>query len=224
MPRVFPAQLYLITFAGIAACARDQAADTSQATTAAPSTDGPAYAYNRIALDTARSPGTVIDSALPIAEAIRRFRKDLADPAALVGGAASRTALVEAFVAALSRKDSKALGRLAMSRAEFAYLYYPSSRDATAPNGMPPTVRWDLLTLASEKGIGRALERLGGQPLTLVTLACDTAPAKLGELTLHDGCTVRIAKGSGQEFDGVLFGSILELRGRFKFIGYANDM
>ncbi len=216
--------LTLLLVAGQAACVRDDFSKKAPNASAARSTDGTAYAYKRIDLDTMRITNQNIDSAFQIADAVRRFRQDLPEPAGLVDGAPSRQALAEAFVAALSAKDTKTLGQLAMSRAEFAYLYYPMSSDAMAPNGMPPTLRWDLLTLTSEKGIGRALERLGGRALTLVSLDCPNPPATIGALTQHDSCTIQIARADGSIFNGVLFGSILELDSHFKFIGYANDM
>ncbi len=157
-------------------------------------------------------------------EMIRRFRAGLPDPKGLVGGADSRRALATQFVAALAAGNRTTLGELTLSRAEFAYLYYPNSRDAGMTNGMPPTLRWDLMTLSSEKGIARAIDRIGGKPLTLQALDCPNPPATTGTITMHDGCTVRIGLVDGTTFNGRLFGSIIEHAGRFKFAGYNNDM
>jgi hypothetical protein len=218
--RLVLAPLVVLT---VSACVRDDYSNNRSG--GARAANGTNYAYNRIDLDTMRIPNGIVDSAFQMADAIRRFRKDLPEPNGLENGASSRQALVEMFVAALATRDTKRLGELAMSRAEFAYLYYPLSRDAMAPSGgMPPTLRWDLLTLTSEKGIARALERLGGQPLTLVSLDCPNPPGSMGMLVQHDGCTVQLARGDGTLFKGQLFGSILEQGGHFKFIGYVNDM
>jgi hypothetical protein len=158
-------------------------------------------------------------------EMLRRFRAGLPEVRDLAGGATSRTALAEQFVAALGARDKAALGMLTLSRAEFAYVYFPTTPDASQPNGLPPTLRWDQITLASEKGIGRALERIGGRgALTLVMLDCPNAPISQGPVTVHDGCTVRLRLADGSEFNGRLFGPILEHARRYKFIGYSNDM
>ncbi|MBC7844292.1 MAG: hypothetical protein H7099_18415 [Gemmatimonadaceae bacterium] len=157
-------------------------------------------------------------------EMLRRFRAGLPEPAGLAQGAASREELVNRFVAALASADRAALVRLNMTRAEFAYLYFPNSRDAAMPNGMPPSLRWDLISLNSEKGINRAIDRVGNRRLTLESLDCRKPPLNTGALTMYDGCTVRLLLPDGKSFDGPLFGSIMSYGGRFKFVGYANDM
>ena len=157
-------------------------------------------------------------------EMIRRFRSGLPELTALQGGELSRQALITRFVAALAASDKVTLGQLVLSRAEFAYLYFPNSSDAAMANGLPPQRRWDQVTLRSEKGIGRALTRVGGKPLTLENFDCPNPPVTTGPMKLHTGCTVRLQQSGGEKFAGPLFGSIIEYAGRFKFVGYANDM
>jgi hypothetical protein len=181
-------------------------------------------AASQIDFDTMRSPREVFESMRASAEALRRFRIGLPEPDGLAGGAPTRQALGELFVAALSARDTAALGNLLVTRAEFAYLYYPLSRDALSANGMPPDRRWELLELSSQTSVARALSQFGGRALTLVSLDCPNAPATIGVLAQHDGCTVHLARGDGSTFNGVLFGPIVEHQGHFKFIGYANDM
>jgi hypothetical protein len=210
----------------LASCngSKPSGAADSAAAAVARDTNGVPFAYERVSLDTSRTPGTIIDSVFPMPEMIARFRTGLPQLAAMQGGELSRQALVSRFVAALAASDKTALGQLAISRAEFAYLYFPNSSDAAMPNGLPPQRRWDQINLRSEKGIGRALTRLGGKPLTLDSFDCPNPPVTTGLMTLHDGCTVRLHRADGEKFAGPLFGSILEYAGRFKFVGYANDM
>jgi len=214
----------LLCVVACTACSSTDAAPGSVSSVTARTPEGTPYAYERLPLDTTRTPGAVVDSVFPMPEMIRRFRSNLPDPKGLVGGADSRQSLVTRFVVALSAADRAALGKLTLSRAEFAYLYYPTSRDAGMTNGMPPTLRWDLMTLSSEKGIARAIDRIGGKPLTLLSLDCPNPPATTGTITMHDGCTVQIGRADGTTFNGRLFGSIMEHAGRFKFVGYNNDM
>lgn len=208
----------------LSACATEKPDAAPDSARAAIAPGGAPYAYDRIPLDTTRAPGTVIDSTFPMPELMRRFRAGLAKPSGLIGGAPSRDALVRDFVAALAAGDTEALGRLTLSRAEFAYIYYPETRDAQVPNGLPPTLRWDLMTLNSEKGIARALDRLGRKPIRLDALDCPAAAVASGAIRQHDGCTVRLTVADSSTFAGRLFGSIVEHRGRFKFAGYSNDM
>ena len=84
-------------------------------------------------------PGYIVDSILPVEEELRRFRADLPDaPTRLVGGTDNRDALVAAFLHAVQARDSAALARLALTRAEFAYLVYPSSPYTVTPYRQAP--------------------------------------------------------------------------------------
>ena len=218
----------LVAVVGLAIVACTSRADASRtardATLPARAPDGTVYAYDRLSLDTTRAPGSVIDSVFPMPEMIRRFQRGLAPVTALRGGARSRQQLVAAFIGALATRDKSRLGTLVLSRAEFAYVYFPNAPDGVNPNGLPPTLRWDGIVRNSEKGVARALTRIGGKPLTLESLDCRSAPVSTGATTLHDGCTVRIVARDGTRFDGRLFGSIIEYAGRFKFVSYTNDM
>src|SRR5688572_4432638 len=70
-------------------------------------------------------PKRVVDSATSREEALRRFRTKLAPVEALEGGKGSRDSLVAAYVKALGSRDTTALAAMAISPAEFGYLYYP---------------------------------------------------------------------------------------------------
>ena len=224
MTRSLFAFALLLLGSTLPACAPEKSDAAPDTTRTAIAPGGAPYAYDRIRLDTTRAPGTSIDSTFPKPEQLRRFRAGLDEPSGLVGGASSRDALVRDFVTALAAGDRQALGRLTLSRAEFAYLYYPASRDARMTNGLPPTLRWDLLTLNSEKGIGRALDRMGRKPMRLGGINCSGAPVTMGAVRQQDGCTVQLTLADSSVFTGRLFGSIIEYRGRFKFVGYSNDM
>lgn len=208
---------------GLAACRQAEPRAAPETVQVARTREGAPFAYERIALDTTRPPGTIVDSVFPMPEMMRRFREGLPAVTALADAPASREALVEQFVQALASQDRPALGRLTLSRAEFAWLYFPATSDFTTPNGLPPTLRWTQLTLASEKGIGRALDRMGPS-LTLERLECPRPPVPMGPARLHVDCTVRIRKSDRSLFTGRLFGPILEYAGHFKFTGYSNQM
>ena len=198
--------------------------ESARTDTAAVPAGGVSYAYDRVPLDTTRRSDAVIDSVFPMPEMLRRFRDGLPALTALDGGASSRQDLALQFVAALSARDTRTLGRLTLSRAEFAWLYFPNTPDALMPNCLSPQLRWTQITLNSEKGISRALERVGGSPLTLAALDCPNPPVTTGAIALHDACTVALNKTDGTSFRGRLFGPIIESGGRFKFVGYSNDM
>ena len=170
-------------------------------------------------------PAAYVDSIFPMDEQIRRFRADLADrPATLAGGEASRAKLVESFVRAVESHDTASLRAMVLSRAEFAYLYYPTSRSARPPMQQSPALVWFQIQQNSEKGIVRALRRYGGQPLGYLAHDCEADPRREGENILWERCSVRRVLTSGDTVDGRWFGSIIARDGRFKFVSYVNDL
>jgi hypothetical protein len=165
--------------------------------------------------------GAVIDTALPLGEALRRFRAGLPQVDSLGGGALNRDDLVRRFVRAVERSDTASLRAMIVSRAEFAYLYYPTSPYTRPPTKQAAALAWFFVIEPSKVGITRVLDRFGGTPLGYRGYLC-TAPSKReGGNVLWEGCSVRIRTVAGpQVFQ--LFGPILQRDGRFKFLSYAN--
>ena len=111
----------------------------------------------------ARHRETVVDSIIPRDEALARFRSGSRIVAALEGGATSRAALVRAFAAALGAGDTTQLGRLALSRDEFAWLYYPTTPQSLPPYDLAPGLMWSLNELHGGRGLRSALAAYGGR-------------------------------------------------------------
>lgn len=203
--------------------------------TAPAACDRPAEAADPVRADsTARArqdsinraqPGYVVDSILPIEEALRRFRAGLGPaPAGLVGGAASRHELVRRLTDALEAGDTKALVSLLMDRVEFAWLVYPESPWTAPPLRQGPGLVWMLASRESSAGLGRLLARLGGRPLGYQSYACDARPEIVGRSRVWRGCVVRFLRAPGDTASMRLFAGIIEREGRFKVYSYANDL
>lgn len=170
-------------------------------------------------------PGAVIDSAMPIAEALRRFRADLLRaPSGFENGAASRDSLVGRWVRAVEANDTAALEPLAINRAEFAYLYYPTDPQARPPYELPPGLMWFQMQERSRQGAFRLLREFGGEPLGYAGYRCDPQPQIQGPNRIWKGCVVRLARTAADTAEVRLFGAILEHGGRFAFLSYANDL
>lgn len=169
-------------------------------------------------------PGYIVDSILPIAEEMRRFRLAVGgDPAtALSDGGRSRDALVARFAEALAAGDSAALRRLAVSPREFIDLIYPESPYTRPPYRQSPGLLWQQMQLPSGSGLRRLLERHGRRPFHIETLRCPSPPEAQGLNRLHVGCTVRFVSGTDAAREGELFGTIIERNGRFKFVSFTN--
>lgn len=165
-----------------------------------------------------------VDSARSQAEELRRFRIGLAEPAALSGGAASRDALIRRFVTALERADTAALEALALTRAEFAYLYYPTAPQGRPPYDLSPGLMWFMLQENSRRGLSHALEERGGRALGYVGYSCDVTPSREGENTVVGPCLIRRRQADGEVVQERLFGLIVERGRRFKLVSLANKL
>lgn len=163
------------------------------------------------------------DSVLPVAAALTRFREGLPPVARLDGGGGTRDELVETFIRAVERNDTAAVSRMHVSRAEYAYLYFPTSIYMRKPYVQPPEIAWLLSTQSSEKGIARVLRRLGGRELGFAGYRCGEELQE-GDNTLWRACTVTYRDpGARSVVTRRLFGAIIERDGRSKFLSYAND-
>jgi hypothetical protein len=168
-------------------------------------------------------PGYVVDSILPMAEQLRRFRASLTEsPRALGGNVHRKDQLVHLFVRALESADTAALVRLTITRAEFAYLVFPESPLSAPPYAQPPDLAWMQHSHGSATGLQRLLQRLGGSSIGFRSLSCAELPAIEGANRIWRDCTVRFSPPGGTTQTLRLFGSLLERDGRFKILSYSN--
>lgn len=165
-----------------------------------------------------------VDSILPIDEELRRFRAGMEEVEALEGGAPSRNELVERFVLALEEADTLGLASLALNRTEFAWLYYPHTIYTSRPYELAPALVWFQQQNRSSRGFGRLLGRYGGRALHYTGYACPDDGEAFGEGRIWHGCTVHGATAEGDRVEERLFGSILELNGRYKLVSFSNEL
>jgi hypothetical protein len=112
---------------------------------------------------------------------------------------------------------------MAVTRAEFAYLYYESSPQSLPPYDLAPALLWFSIEGKSRQDLDHALERLGGKRLGYLDHACGQ-PRMEGENRVHGFCVVRHLGISGDTVSSRLFGLILERDGRFKFLSFGNKL
>jgi hypothetical protein len=165
-----------------------------------------------------------IDSAIPKDEELRRFRRGLIEPAELTGGARSRDALVRSYVSALERGDTAALAALVITKAEFAYIYYPTNPQARPPYDLSPGLMWFMLQQNSHRGLLHALEERGGRSLGFLGYHCDRSSSREGANQVWGPCAIRRRQAGGDVVTERLFGLILERGGRYKFVSLANKL
>jgi hypothetical protein len=171
----------------------------------------------------ARPVGTV-DSVVPRDTALARFREGLNRPAGLTGGAESLEGLVARLVTAVERSDTAGLAGLMLTRAEFAYLYYPTIPEGRPPYDLSPGLFWFMLEGSSQRGRSALLSDRGGQPLGYAGVRCDGPPRHYAENTVWPLCLVRRVQATGDTVEARLFGPIVERGGRFKLVTLANKL
>lgn len=154
-------------------------------------------------------------------EQLRAFTADLAEqPRTFAGGAPSLEALAAQFTRAVQRRDTATVAALHLSRAEFAYLVYPTHPQAQPPYSLPPDVMWMMTEAESAKGLGNAVARLAEHSVSVDQVACDGV-SRQGVNQVHFGC-VAIARASRNR-GGIRLrlGPIVERGGQFKFASFA---
>lgn len=172
------------------------------------------------AADTAFKPSHV-DSVVPREVALERFRQETPQVDTLSGGAASRDELVRRWVKAIETKDTAELDRLLLTRAEFAWIYYPTNPQGLPPYDLNPQLMWFMNVENSNKGLTRMLEDRGGRPMHFLGYRCEGASSKEGENEVFGPCLVRRLQAPGDTVEERLFGLVLERRGRWKFVNYS---
>jgi hypothetical protein len=166
--------------------------------------------------------GVKIDSILPPGEALRRFQSELVAVTEL-DGARGRDQLVSRFFKALERGDTAALEKLLLSKAEYGFLYFPSSVYSRKPYELPPDIAWMLNEQNSRKGETRILRRLSGRDLRFAGYSCGDVAREDLNVFWRD-CQVRyMDPTSSQPVTRKLFGTIIRRGDRYKFLSYAND-
>lgn len=166
----------------------------------------------------------VVDSVLTRDEVLRRFREGLAPVGELENGQKNRDQLVAAFVAALGSSDTMALRSMAITRAEFAFLYYPTTPQGRPPYDLEPGLMWHLLVQRSDRGLRRALRAYGGRRFRLVRYNCGKEQSREGDNTISGPCVIRVRDPEGSIVSLGLISQIIERDGRYKFISYANKL
>jgi hypothetical protein len=174
----------------------------------------------------ARAPtnADALGGTLSISDAVRVFQRDLPPADSLAHASPDQAALVRRLVSAIDRRDTADVRGMLLSRAEFGWLYYPTSAMASPPYELPPQVGWLQLVLESDKGVGRALDRLAGRGLRYGGHRCAKGPTAEGENRVWSRCAVTLRTATGDTTSAVLFGGIVERGGRYKFLNYWNKM
>ncbi|MGH9261031.1 MAG: hypothetical protein ACRD08_14235, partial [Acidimicrobiales bacterium] len=116
------------------------------------------------------------------------------------------------------------LAGLALDRAEFAWLYYPTTPEALPPYDLDPDLMWFLIDGRRRQGLAHLLEERSGRTLGYVGHTCEGVASHQGNNVVWGPCLVWRRQATGDTVVERLFGAIVERGGRFKFVSYANPL
>lgn len=165
-----------------------------------------------------------IDSVIPREVALERFRGGLQEPAGLVDGAPTRDSLFRLALRALTERDASLIRRLTLSRAEFAWYYYPSNPQAYPPYDLDPEMMWFLLLGNSDNGVRQALHAYGGRPLQYRDGRCEGDSSVQGENVLWGPCSLGYAEPDGHRGEERLLKVVILRGGKYKVVSWANKL
>lgn len=165
----------------------------------------------------------VVDSIIPRDEALRRFRVGVDSVSTLTGGRPSRDALMRDFLRAVEARDTATLRAMQLTRAEFAWIFYPTNPQGLPPYDLSPSLMRFMMEGRSAHGLSQLLEARGGRPMHVAGYSCDTTTVE-GANRVHQLCTIRRVQAPGDTVTERIFGPILERDGAFKFVSYTNRL
>jgi hypothetical protein len=169
-----------------------------------------------------KTPGYVVDSIFPMDEMIRRFQAE-SGPAVTVlsGGEASMDALLRRYWALLVAGDTVSMTPIVASQREFAYLYFPESREVT--DGVPPAISWLMLASNSGRGLTRALRDASQGDPTLRGTLCQPLELTAGRARIIGPCGV-LRTRNGQPDTLWFVKHVIARDGIFKLMSFANEL
>jgi len=163
----------------------------------------------------------VVDSVIPREEALRRFREGLPEVTRFSGGATSRDALLRAVAAGIAARDTAALQALTITRAEYAWLYYPTATQGLPPYDLAPALYWFTLDTRNHRSLGQLLE--GATPgVRFVSADCGTASTAEGINQVWGPCTYRMTSPGGEAVTVRYLSLVVEREGTWKVLQYAD--
>jgi hypothetical protein len=158
------------------------------------------------------------------ARELAEFRAGLTEVTELTHGAGSLDSLAREIVAALVTQDRARLDQLALTRQEFAWLYYPTTPQSRPPYDLDPATMWLTTEAQSGKGLGRAMERLQGTPVVFEGIVCEGTVSVEGENRVRGPCTITLGGSKAVAGEGRLFGLVIERHGQWKVVSYTNRL
>jgi len=143
-------------------------------------------------------------------------------PRYLAHAAASPEMLSRDFLAALAISDVPALKRARITKDEFTWYVWPELPASRLPN-VTSEFAWSQATLNSLSGLGGLLNQYSGRRFEFVRIRFAGGARDHSSYRVHYDSRLTVRDESGEEFEVKLFGSMLEMDGRFKLFSHVID-
>lgn len=143
-------------------------------------------------------------------------------PRYLAHSAESAEALARNFLDALAVADIPALKRTRISKDEFTWYVWPELPASRLPN-VTSDFAWSQATLNSLSGLGGLLNQYSHRRFELVGIRFAGGTKDYPSYRVHYDSRVTVRDESGHEYELKLFGSMLEMDGRFKLFSHVID-
>lgn len=171
-----------------------------------------------VALMAMASVGSAVGATPPItADTLRAFELSDAPP--------SREELLRKLLEALRTKDAAALNRLRVTEAEYRSFFVPASVKEAAEL-RPPSERaskfyWDMLNTKSLYSADAMLRGFGGRKYVLKDVTYEKGPRTYAFYRADRAAVLRVEDEEGQSRE-IPVGSIVDVKGRFKFMSFSS--
>lgn len=163
------------------------------------------------------SPKVDVDPFLPASSAPRPK-----GPRHLANAYTSAEALAKHFLAALASKDTESIKLLRLTKQEFCDYVWPDLPSSRLPN-VSCDWAWDQATLNSLSGLTEMLARHENKKYEFLSLRFAKGTETYPSYKVHKETWLRVRDETGKESELRLFGSMLEMDGKFKLFSFVID-
>jgi len=143
-------------------------------------------------------------------------------PRTLANAQVSAEALSRNFLKALASKDMESIKALRLTKDEFCQYVFPELPSSKMPNVTCDFV-WQQATLKSLSGLSEMYPEHQGKKYQFVALRFEKGTDSYPTYKVHKETHLMVKDETGKQQELRLFGSILEMDGRYKLISFVID-
>lgn len=142
----------------------------------------------------------------------------------LDGGFASIDSLVSEYVAAVNQGDTAKMHGLRVTEWEHNSLLWPEFPASRPEFNMPLEFAWFNLDKRSVRDAARVVNQYQNLEIRPLEATCRKEIQRYATFEVHGDCVVTVTDRFGvRHEDAKLFGSLVEMDGRFKIVGIVTD-